>query len=182
MGSGEIGKTSRDPSDASKWLRDEDSQCFEDRLSRLNWLVDESPRGQYWTFPGGLLAKSLFEETRYCFVCGQFLAATVLGLAYIEQTLSALFYGSGRNDLERKSLATLLEQAHTNGLITYAELQDLERVRRKRNPYVHFRKPGHRESIESRSIEENEAPYGIIERDAAGVITAALKIVAKNSV
>ena len=125
MGSEEIGKTSRDISEASKWLSDEDSKCFEDRLSRLKWLVDNSPSGQYCTFPGGLLAKSLFEETRYSFVYGQFLAATVLGLAYIERTLSALFYGAGRDDIERKSLAILLEEAHTNGLITYAELQNL---------------------------------------------------------
>ena len=102
---------------ASRWLRNEDNLCFEDRLSRLRWLVEHSPKKEYWTFPGGLLAESLFEEARYCFVYGQFLAANLLGLVYIERTLSALFYGAGRNDLESASLSKLLKEAHVANLV-----------------------------------------------------------------
>ena len=82
------------------WLSDEDFRCFEDRLSRLEWLIDNSPAGEYWTFAGGLLAKSLFEETRYSFVYAQFLATILLGLACIERTLAALFYGAGLSRAE----------------------------------------------------------------------------------
>ena len=104
-------------STGAKWLNDEGSRCFEDRLSRLEWLIDHSPAGEYWTFPGGLLAKRLFEETRYSFVYAQFLATILLGLAYIERTLAALFYGAGRNDLERAGLSVLLSTtvAHSPG-------------------------------------------------------------------
>ena len=45
------------------------------------------------------MAKFLFEETRYCFAYGQYLAVIVLGVAFIERTLAAEFYASGRNDL-----------------------------------------------------------------------------------
>ena len=132
----------------SNWLRDEDSLCFDDRLSRLNWLADNSPAANYWTFPGGLMAKSLFDEARYCFIYGQFLATTLLGLAYIERTLSALFYAAGRNDLKRASLSKLLKEAHSHGLIGCTEFRGLERIRKKRNSYAHFRKPGDKEGIE----------------------------------
>ena len=77
-----------------EWLTREDSACREDRLARLDWLVRKMPDVDYLTFPGGLISKHLFEEARYCFVYGQFLAVIVLGLSYIEHTLAALFYGS----------------------------------------------------------------------------------------
>ena len=166
----------------SKWLSKEDSLCFGDRLSRLIWLTENAPAANYWLFPGGLTAKSLFKEARYCFVYGQFLATIVLGLAYIERTLSALFYGAGRNDLERASLSKLLEEARENGLIASSEYRELERIRKKRNSYAHFRKPGHKEGVESNSIAADEAPYEIIEQDAIEVIVSVLNLVSKDSV
>ena len=169
-------------STAAEWLSGEDSKCFEDRLSRLQWLIDNSPAGEYWAFPGGLLAKSLFEEARYCFVYAQYLATILVGLAYIERTLAALFYGAGRNDLERASLSALLGEAYAEGLIGSGEFRDLERIRENRNSYAHFRRPGHEDSMEARAILEDEAPYSVIERDATAVIAAALNMVAKNTV
>ena len=169
-------------STTAEWLSDEDSECFEARRSRLQWLIDNSPTGEYWTFPGGLLAKSLFEEARYCFVYAQYLATVLVGLAYIERTLAALFYQAGRNDLERASLSALLGEAYAEGLIGSGEFQDLERIRENRNSYAHFRRPGHEDSMESRATLEDEPPYNVIERDAAAVIAAALNMIAKNTV
>ena len=168
--------------DGSKWLSEEDSLCFDDRHSRLSWLAEKSPPADYWLFPGGFMAKSLFEEARYCFVYGQFLATTLLGLAYIERTLSALFYAEGRNDLKRASFSKLLNEAHTHGLIGCTEFGDLERIRRKRNSYAHFRKPGDKEGIEFRSLATDEAPYPVIQRDATEVIVSVLNLVAKASI
>ncbi len=167
---------------ATKWLTDEDSKCFEDRPSRLECLIDNSPAGEYWTFPGGLLANSLFEEARYCFVYAQFLATILLGLSYIERTLAALFYGEGRNDLEPAGLSVLLREAHTDGLIGGSEFLDLERVREKRNAYAHFRRPGNEDSVEYRAILEDEAPDTVIEQDAKAVVTTVLRMVAKNTI
>lgn len=167
--------------DPSTWLSDEDTACFEDRLSGLQWLAENSPKGEIWAFPGGLVAKSLFEETRYSFVYGQFLAANLLGLAYIERTLSALFYGAGRNDLTDAGLAILLKEALTENLITASELEDLERIRKQRNSYAHFRKPGHKDSIERRSLEADQAPYDVIEKDAIDVVKSVLHMVDKGS-
>ena len=168
--------------DSSKWLSEEDSVCFDDRLSRLSWLAEESPSADYWLFPGGFMAKSLFEETRYCFVYGQFQATTLLGLAYIERTLSALFYAAGRNDLKRASLTKLLKEAHDHGLIGSPEFRDLEKIRKKRNSYAHFRNPEDKEGVESRSVATDEAPYDVIQRDATEVIVSVLNLVAKASI
>ena len=93
------------------WLDREDALCQEDRLARLDWLAARIPNAEYLVFPGAPMSKYLFEEARYCFVYGQFLATVVLGLSYIEHNLAALFYGSGRNDLERASISALLKEA-----------------------------------------------------------------------
>ncbi len=169
-------------STASDWLDTEDTQCREGRLSRLNWLIDNSPEAVYWTFPGGLLAKSLFEEMRYCFVYGQFLATTILGLAYIERTLAALFYARGRDDLKRAGVSKLLKEAHTRGMIVTSEYQQLDNLRRTRNIYSHFRRPGQKESVALRAVTEHKSFYSVIEEDATVVVTAALRMVEKDTV
>ena len=166
-------------SDSANWIRNEDSDCFEDRLSRLEWLVNRTPTEDYWAF-GGWLAKSLFEEMRYSFVYAQFLAVVLLGLSYIEISLAASFYQSGRNDLQRAAFSKLLKEALAGGLINDKEFDDLERLRKVRNTYAHFRKPGHDEGIEARSIYGNDQPYGIVEEDGKAVISVAFRLVARS--
>ncbi|NJN84916.1 MAG: hypothetical protein HC802_23265 [Caldilineaceae bacterium] len=164
-----------------EWLTREDEVCHPDRLARLQWLSGISPKAEYWTFPGGLLAKCLFEEARYCFVYGQFLAAIVLGIAYIEHTVAALFFATGRNDLERASLTQLLKEALNHGWINQREYANLQHARQIRNPITHFRKPGDDETIEYRLVMGNELPYSIIEEDAHHVIETALRLLEKNA-
>ena len=130
---------------------------------------------------GGLLAKSLFEEARYCYIYAQFLAAVLLGLAYVERTLAALFYGAGRNDLERVPLSKLLKEAQSQGLISQEEFRDLNRVRENRNSYAHFRRPGNDDTVEFRAISEHEPPYNLNLQDATAVMATMFRIVPKNS-
>jgi hypothetical protein len=68
---------------ASQWLTREDHIGRDDRLARIEWIADLLPQAEYLRFPGGILSKYHFEEMRYCFVYGQFLAVILLGLAYI---------------------------------------------------------------------------------------------------
>ena len=168
--------------ESAEWLNAEDASCFDDRVSRLRWVAGNDPRTDYWAFHGGSITKSLFEESRYCFVYGQFLAATLLGLAYIEHTLAALFHASGRNDLKRAGFAKLIAEAYSVNLIDAEELENLRRIGAKRNAYAHFRPPGYKDGLERRSICEDEAPYWIIEKDAVDVIAAALRMVCKASI
>jgi hypothetical protein len=167
---------------AAEWLTGEDRSGSSDRLARLNWLAEAAPSVEaHWTFPGGLLAKSLFEETRYCFVYGQFLATTLLGLAYIEVTFAAILYGAGRGDLERASLSKLLREALKSGWLTRDEFDTLNGIRQRRNAYTHFRKPLDESGLEFRALAEDEFPYGIVEQDARSAMEAVFRLVANNA-
>ena len=159
-----------------EWLESEDSRCHENRAARLAWMAERINTDEYQAFVGGLLAKSLYEEMRYCFAYGQFLAASVLGLAYIEQTIAAYFYGTGCNKLQRASLTDLLSAALERGVINHDQWGELDRIRRTRNVYAHFRRPGHEQSVEYRAVADDETFYSVIEQDAVAVVEAALWI------
>ena len=168
-------------SNTEEWLTKEDNICRQDRLVRLRWIASKAPDTEYWAFPGGLISKYIFEESRYCFVYGQFLATIVLGLSYIEHTLAGLFYTSGRDDLERASISKLLTEALDYGWINQTEFENLQRARKVRNPVTHFRKPGYEDTVEHRSVLKNEVPYHILEEDAQHVMEAVLHLLGKNT-
>src|SRR2546423_8462803 len=136
---------------SEEWLGREEAINREARISRLDWMASRMPDANHLRFPGGLISKYLFEETRYCFVYAQFLAVIILGLSYIEHTLAAMFYAAGRNDLERGSISTLLREAVSTGWITQAEFDNLDRAREIRNPITHFRRPLHDDTVEYRA-------------------------------
>lgn len=165
-----------------EWLNKEDKACSTERIARLQRLSDKTPHTEYWKFTGGLLAKYLFEEARYCFVYGQFLSTIVLGIAYIERTLAAQFYATGRNDLERASLTRLLQAALSNGWIDQHEYANLQHACKIRNSITHYRKPGDIETIEYRATTENELPYSVIEDDARHVMETSLRLLGKDAI
>ena len=171
-----------DPTKPADWLSHEDDVSRKGRIARLEWLACVLPAGDYLTFHGGLMSKYLFEEMRYCFAYGQFLATIVLGLAYIERTLAAKFYAAGRNDLERARVAVLLVEARQAGILSAHEMDEIDRIRRARNPVIHFRLPGDDESSEFRSVKENDHAYELLERDARTVIQTAMSSLARDTV
>ena len=168
-------------STSDEWLRQEDARCFEDRLPRLEWLMTASPGAAYWIFPGGPNVKNLFEEARHCFVYAQFMGTILMSMVYIELTLAALFYAGGRDDLERARLSVLLAEARSNGVIGAGEFQDLDRLRSYRNAHAHFRRPGHLDSLETRSV-DGTTPHQVIEQDTTAAMATALRLVAKDTV
>lgn len=164
------------------WLRSEDTSCYGERVERLNWLAAKIPEAKYLRFPGGMMAKYLFDATRYCFVYGQYLAVIVLGMAFVERTLAAEFYAAGRNDLERASIAVLLKEARNTGWLSLDEYEAFDRARQLRNPVTHFRRPGFDDTIERRMVAESELPYTLIEQDARTIVSAVMHSVSRNAV
>jgi len=111
----------------------------------------------------------------------QFLASAMTGFAYVERTLSAMFYGAGRNDLQRATSERLFEEARKIGWLNDAELDAFNKVRRLRNPLVHFRRPLHPEQPEIRAVVSGADPYEIVESDAQHILEVAFQLVARNA-
>lgn len=167
---------------SENWLIHEDEVCFSQRVERLDWLSEIMPEAQFLTFPGGTVAKYLFEEARYCFVYGQYLAVLVLGLAFLEKTLASWFYASGRNDLKRAGISQLLKKAKNEGWLTEDEYDNIERIRLVRNPVAHFRVPLEEDTVEFRAMTNVEQPYSVIEQDSRVVLEAIMQMLGRNAV
>lgn len=167
---------------AKDWIENEDSNCRDERIERLEWLINNTPSKEFLIFHGGSITKYLFEETRYCFIYAQFLATIVLGFSFIEHTLTALFYASGRDDLERANISKILSEANKMGWLSDEEYQQLLKAKKIRNPVTHFRKPLNQETKDFRSILENKHQYKIIEEDAKYVLMVMLKLLDKNAI
>ena len=165
-----------------KWLDNEDKQCRDDRIKRLKWTKKKYPRIEISLFYGGLKSRYLFEEARYCFVYGQYIASTLLSLSYIENELASFLYASGENDIKGKRVVDLLKAARENKLISQSEFDVLDKVRKIRNPLTHFRKPVDKDTIEYRSVMNYRHPYEIIEEDAKIALRANFRIMTKFAV
>ncbi len=114
---------------AKVWLNNEDKKCHSDRLKNIKWIIKNFPNTiEIMLFHGGLKSKYLFEEARYCFIYGQYIASIMLSLSFIENTIASVFYASGRNDLQRANLIDLLKKAEKEDLITKAEFAYLIRL------------------------------------------------------
>ena len=130
-------------------------------------------------FGCGPISKYVFEEARYCYVYGQFLASIMLGLAFVEMSLAGAFYGAGRNDLQRAGIAKLAQEALNRGWLTQSDYDTLEHVRRLRNSVTHFRRPLDAERIETRALQQRMHDYEVIETDAREVMQAVFHLFTK---
>lgn len=164
-----------------EWLEKEDLACKTQRSERLSWLASRAPAAEIWTFSGGWLSKHLFEEARYSFVYGQYIAASVLGYAFVERTLGSLFYASGRNDLQRATGKKLIHEAMQINLLSAEEALAFNRARQLRNPLVHFKPPLQQESPDTRAYATGKQPYEIVESDAKHILEVMFRLVAKQA-
>jgi hypothetical protein len=165
---------------AETWLEQEDRVCRDDRLDRLKWVASLAPKENYWLFCGGQTAKFLLEEARYCFVYGQFLAASLVGTAFVELTLAAKLYASGRSDLKRANFSKLLEEAVKTGWINDAQHAQFTHVRVLRNRIAHFREPGEDETVERVAFAQQILPYELLEENARMVMTVAMRLLQRD--
>ncbi len=145
-------------------------------------MASKAPQRQHWLFFGGWLNQQLFEEARYCFVYGQLLSSVILGFAFVERTLAAMFYASGRNDLKHSSSKDLFQEAQDGGWISKDEFDLFEKVRKLRNSLTHFRTPMHGELPESRAIREGSDPHEVVEGDARQILEVVFRLIERNAV
>ena len=110
----------------------------EDSKNRHKWLIDRTPITDHYSFPGGMVAFSLFKAARYCFIYGHYLASVVLGLAYIENTLYGLFIDSERAGSLEKGLLILSRKALIAGIIDDNTFDIIDRSRALRNTFPPF--------------------------------------------
>ena len=168
--------------DVQKWLEREDDAERAQRQDRLDWIVEHYPPAEGFFMTGGWLSMQLLEETKYCFVYGQYIAAATLGVAFVERLLASQLYMAGRNDLERASGRRLLEEALKCGWLTQTDFDRFNRIRGFRNPLLHFRRPLAHDTIEYRAVKSDAHTEHIMETDAREVLNCAMRVLERVAV
>ena len=159
-----------DPQSSSEWLDRENAAEKSNRLARLDWMAALHAETTDYLVQGGLESIQLFNEARYCYVYGQYLAVTILGVAFVERMIAARFYAADRNDLEQARGVDLLRAALHEGWITDAEFRQFDCMRKLRNPLVHFRRPLADGRIVMRAINEERDVFELLKSDAEEVL------------
>ena len=130
---------------------------------------------------------SLFEEARYCFVYGQFIASTLLCVSFIEHTLASHFSEIGRDDILEAGIKKLLNEAKEKSIINSIEYDFISKVIKQRNKLGHFRmwqdkKGNPKNTIEREAIEQEKHLYELLEDDAKLAIRASCSMLKKFSI
>lgn len=162
------------------WLEAEDQARFHGRLGRLKFAVEQYGEPRHQLMTGGMIGYRAFEEARWCFVNGQFIACVVLTQMVLEHMLAGLFRIAGRDDIADAGFRRLLEEAQTESFISSVEFDKFEGLRKLRNPYSHSRRPLADDSIEMRMLKAN-APYEeIVENDASEALQMLFSILQRK--
>lgn len=176
-------KRSENRSEANEWIKQEDAIARPERTARLEWIVSNYPESDLgFLLNGGWLSFRLLEEAKYCFAYGQFLATAILGVAFIERLFAAQFYATGRDDLERAGSLDLLREALKSKWLSQEEFEQYDRVRRLRNPILHFRRPLGQGTIERRAVEGDIHPDELSEADAREILTSVFRVLRRCAI
>ena len=166
---------------SKEWILNEDAVTLQDRTERLQWLLENTPQNEVWLFHAGNLNYELFEQMRYSYVYCQDLSVILLGLSFIEHTLASLLYESGRDDLARKNLSLLVQEARNNFLIDSEEEASIEEARKIRNDITHFRTPTENSSIDWQTKYNRETFFSVININAKKIVKVCFLLMNKFS-
>lgn len=160
-----------------EWLIMDHELNWNGRLERLKWLRYEVPEFEHGFFySGGPVALHHWQEAQYCFIQGQFVAVTMLCLAFIERTLTGRMYGMGFDEARKYSAYKTIEKAADIGMIDAGKKELFHSLRKLRNPIAHFREPNHDESVTMRAIDMGKHYDQVFEQDAKKAMKAMFEL------
>jgi hypothetical protein len=167
---------------SGNWLSNTNQLFSEKGANRLEWLVNQAPRSSHWVFPGGTVTINLFEAASYCFVNGQFLAAMVMGLSYIEHTLAGLFAAAGRKELENASVEVLAREAMSLALLKQNDFDIIKEASKKKDAKFAMRRSIGLQTSDNPIIDEDEQESAIYEEDGRKVMSVVIRLLDKKMV
>jgi hypothetical protein len=166
----------------NQWLMAEDAARLRGRVKRLRFLIRQCGSTEGRQLFHGLLSWRFFEEARWCFVNGQFIACVLLSQCFLEKSLRSLLAVGGQNYgvsdkwLEDAGFHELIEKAREKGVLTSGQARDCHIVRRMRVAFVHARPVFSKRHVAHRMITERKSITELSEQDAVKALKIMLRI------
>jgi hypothetical protein len=158
---------------ALKILTRADAKSLRERSERLAWLERKGQPADGRLLPGGFSAATAYWEAGACFVGGQFLATVLLTQVCLEHLLAGLLGMSPEHENSHKlSAQRLFAVALKERVLTPAEFELFNGLRRSRNPHAHPRAIDDPQALPRRILDTQTPPDEIYRKDAEAAISA----------
>jgi len=146
------------------------------RAARARWLKRTIPKNVSYVLP--VETALVFEEAKSCFVYGHFVAAIILAASFIEHWMTSNLQQSGHHKEASRGLAAAIRFARRTHLLDPIVLDQADRLRLIRNPFVHLKEFDHEHTITQRAGRYRTDPWTLSERDAQEALIAMYAVAA----
>lgn len=143
------------------------------RAERYQFLWAELGPPADMLLVGGIPAMFALDEQKRSYAYGNYMATVMLAQAFVEQSLGGMYTLAGRDEVVAKGFAALIDQAHQDNQITQQVANDLNTLRKMRNPYTHHTIGTGRRTYMGRLMDSAPiAPEDLVLEDARSAVRA----------
>ena len=158
-------------------LKGYDQSTFDGRLARLKYLYRVYPEG--YGFLMSMEAHYLFDEARRAFVNGELVGTILLAQAFIEHWLGGQL--EGKIQKKNPGLDDILKHLRGEGRVHEWLIDQVDALRKLRNPFVHPKPFDHPHNISQKIATERKSPDEILDKAAKEALAIMYRI-ARTSV
>lgn len=153
-----------DSDPARKELLSYDENSFAERLKRLKHINQVFPFGRREY--GSEESMRIFDETVHCYIFGQYIATIILAQAFIERRFQEYFHIRLDDKRAKYTLDKFIKEFMGTEFLPDFILEKIDKIRLKRNPFVHHRMPLQKDTLMARSIGSETHPDEVLQKDA----------------
>lgn len=151
-----------------KELHDFDKSTFNERLSRFRYFYRYFPEFSNIIF-GSDESYRIFKEVQSCFINAEYTAVVILALSFIERRFQESLKINGFETESKFTLNNILKKFKGNSAIPDYFIDKVDKLRLKRNPFVHLRDVMDKNNLFSRSSMKYLDSELILENDADAI-------------
>jgi hypothetical protein len=152
------------PNSAEEELRNYDTQSFKERLKRLRNITQIFPFGQREY--GSDESYRIFDEAVHSYVFGQYIATVILAQAFIERRFQEYFHIRLDDKRAKYTLDKFIKDFKGKGFLPDFILEKIDKIRLKRNPFVHHKMPLQKDTLMARAFNSETHPDELLHNDA----------------
>ncbi len=151
-------------------LMRKDKVTLHDRAGRWQFLEDLRQGGEV-NYIGDIEGGYLFQESELAFVDGHYAATLLLVLAIIERMLQVWLLENGLTEEARKGTGKILKFLRKHDLLHSFILDEIDKLRRKRNHFAHFKTDDDEMRVDQRTVTTQlYDPQKLMRKDAEAAL------------
>lgn len=163
---------------AEEELRNYDTQSFKERLKRLRSINQIFPFGRREY--GSDESFRIFDEAVHSYIFGQYVATIILAQAFIERRFQEYFHIRLDDKRAKYTLGKFIKEFKGTDFLPDFILDKIDKIRLKRNPFVHHRMPLQKDTLMARAFNSETHPDELLHNDAKDALEVMFHMVQRR--